>query len=169
MRRDIALLTQNARLFHGSLRDNMVLGAPHATDAEIMAALEAVGAWAFVRKLPTGLDHPILEGGLGLSGGQRQSLLLARLLLRQPRVLLLDEPTAALDEVSEREVIQNLRKLPRNHTLVIATHRPAILDIVDRIIVVDGGAIVVNGPREAVMAQLRGAPQAANAKQGVAA
>ena len=169
VRRDIALLTQNARLFHGSLRDNMVLGAPHATDAEIMAALEAVGAWAFVRKLPTGLDHPILEGGLGLSGGQRQSLLLARLLLRQPRVLLLDEPTAALDEVSEREVIQNLRKLPRNHTLVIATHRPAILDIVDRIIVVDGGAIVVNGPREAVMAQLRGAPQAANAKQGVAA
>ena len=169
VRRDIALLTQNARLFHGSLRDNMVLGAPHATDAEIMAALEAVGAWAFVRKLPTGLDHPILEGGLGLSGGQRQSLLLARLLLRQPRVLQLDEPTAALDEVSEREVIQNLRKLPRNHTLVIATHRPAILDIVDRIIVVDGGAIVVNGPREAVMAQLRGAPQAANAKQGVAA
>ncbi|MEG0936783.1 MAG: type I secretion system permease/ATPase [Comamonas sp.] len=169
VRRDIALLTQNARLFHGSLRDNMVLGSPHATDEDIMKALEAVGAWAFVRKLPTGLDHPILEGGLGLSGGQRQSLLLARLLLRQPRVLLLDEPTASLDEVAEREVIQSLRKLPRNHTLVIATHRPAVLDIVDRIIVVDGGTIVVNGPREAVMAQLRGAPQAANTKQGVAA
>ena len=163
VRRDLALLTQNARLFHGSLRENLTLGAPHASDAQIMTALQTVGAWSFVQRLPTGLDHPVLEGGLGLSGGQRQSLLLARLMLRMPRVLLLDEPTAALDEGAEREVIQNLHKLPASHTLIIATHRPAVLDIVDRIMVVDSGSIVIDGPRAAVLAQLRGAPQKVSA------
>jgi ATP-binding cassette subfamily C protein LapB len=157
------LLTQNARLFHGSLRENLTLGAPHASDEQIMTALQTVGAWSFVQRLPTGLDHPVLEGGLGLSGGQRQSLLLARLILRMPRVLLLDEPTAALDEGAEREVIQNLHKLPASHTLIIATHRPAVLDIVDRIMVVDSGSIVIDGPRAAVLAQLRGAPQKVSA------
>jgi ATP-binding cassette subfamily C protein LapB len=163
VRRDLALLTQNARLFHGSLRENLTLGAPHASDEQIMTALQTVGAWSFVQRLPTGLDHPVLEGGLGLSGGQRQSLLLARLILRMPRVLLLDEPTAALDEGAEREVIQNLHKLPASHTLIIATHRPAVLDIVDRIMVVDSGSIVIDGPRAAVLAQLRGAPQKVSA------
>ena len=163
VRRDLALLTQNARLFHGSLRENLTLGAPHASDEQIMTALQTVGAWSFVQRLPTGLDHPVLEGGLGLSGGQRQSLLLARLMLRMPRVLLLDEPTAALDEGAEREVIQNLHKLPASHTLIIATHRPAVLDIVDRIMVVDSGSIVIDGPRAAVLAQLRGAPQKVSA------
>jgi len=161
VRRDIALLTQNARLFHGSLRENLCLGAPHAGDTDLMAALQAVGAWGFVRQLSKGLDHPVLEGGLGLSGGQRQSLLLARLLVRQPQVLLLDEPTATLDEVAEREVITHLRSLAEGRTLVVATHRPAVLEAVDRVIVVDRGAIVLDGPRETVLAKLRGGPAVA--------
>ncbi|MCY1507664.1 Toxin RTX-I translocation ATP-binding protein [compost metagenome] len=155
VRRDVGLLAQDARLFHGTLRENLQMGTPHATDAELVAALQATGAWAFVRRLPTGLDHPLLEGGRGLSGGQRQSLLLARLLLRRPGVLLLDEPTASLDEVAEREVIEQLRALPAGRTLVLATHRPAVLEAVDRILVVDGGAVVLDGPREQVMARLR--------------
>ncbi|WP_310936128.1 type I secretion system permease/ATPase [Variovorax sp. UMC13] len=155
VRRDVALLSQNARLFHGTLRENLTLGAPHATDGELTAALQAVGAWAFVQRLPSGLNHPVLEGGLGLSGGQRQSLLLARLMLRQPRVLLLDEPTAALDEGAEREVIKMLRALAPGRTLLIATHRPAVLEAADRVIVVDGGAIVMDGARDEVLARLR--------------
>ena len=155
VRRDVAMLTQNARLFYGSLRENLLLGAPHASDAEIMKALQASGAWAFVRKLPTGLDHQVMEGGLGLSGGQRQSLLLSRLLLRNPRVLLLDEPTASLDEVAESEVIELLRNMAPGRTLVVATHRPAVLQAVERIIVVDNGTIVLDGKRDAVLQRLR--------------
>ncbi len=155
VRRDVSLLTQQARLFHGSLRENLRLGARHATDAEIVAALQAAGAWTFVQRLPMGLDYPVTEGGLGLSGGQRQSLLLARLLLRHPTVLLLDEPTAMLDESAERAVIRQLRELAPGRTLVVATHRPAVLEAVDRVIVLEAGAIVLDGPRDEILTALR--------------
>ena len=172
VRRDVALLTQNARLFYGTLRENLLLGAPHATDAELLKALQATGAWAFVRRLPLGLDYQVMEGGMGLSGGQRQSLLISRLLVRNPRVLLLDEPTASLDEVAEREVIGLLRNLAPGHTLVVATHRPAVLQAVDRIVVVDNGGVVLDGKRDAVLQRLRQgtkAPAAATAATATAA
>ncbi|PRY93413.1 ATP-binding cassette subfamily C protein LapB [Hasllibacter halocynthiae] len=154
VRRDVGLVRQDARLFHGTLRENLVLGAPLADDAAIMAKLEDLSLAAFVRNLPDGLDHPIQEGGLGLSGGQRQGLLLARMLLRDPRVLLLDEPTAALDEVAENAVIDALRDTP-DATLVIATHRPAVLRIVDRLVVLNAGGVALDGPKDEVLDRLR--------------
>ncbi|MCO8168669.1 type I secretion system permease/ATPase [Pseudomonas sp. 21LCFQ02] len=155
LRRDVGLLQQHARLFHGTLRDNMVLGAGRASDQELLAALSISGALEFVRRLPKGLDHLILEGGLGLSGGQRQSLLLARLLLRQPQVLLLDEPTAALDDVTEKRLLEELLRWCEGRTLVMATHRLSVLQRMQRIIVLDNGRIVIDAPREIALAQLR--------------
>ncbi len=161
VRRDIGLLTQNSRLFHGTLRENLTLGAPAASDAEIGRVLAMVGADTMVRRLREGLGHIVQEGGIGLSGGQIQTLLLARLLLRQPTVALLDEPTAAMDEGAERHFIQQLGGWSRTRTLVVATHRMRMLEIVDRIIVIDNGGVVLDGPKDQILAQMRGTRSAA--------
>ncbi|TGD65745.1 type I secretion system permease/ATPase [Tabrizicola sp. WMC-M-20] len=161
LRRDICIMGQGARLFHGSLRENLTLGAPMAADDEILTVLDSLRLADFIRKLPDGLDHMVQEGGLGLSGGQRQGLLLARLLLRHPKVLLLDEPSAALDEVSEAAVIDILAGLDRDITVIVATHRPAVLRMVNRLIVVSNGTLVHDGPKDQVLAQLRAGKTAA--------
>src|SRR5690606_3967106 len=102
------------------------------------------------------------EGGAGLSGGQRQALLLARALITSPNILLLDEPTAWLDEMSEKQFIQHLQQwLGKRRTLVVATHRLPILDLVDRIIVLENGKVVMDGPRDAILRQHGMAPQKA--------
>jgi ATP-binding cassette subfamily C protein LapB len=152
VRRDVALLNQNASLFFGTVRDNITMGLPHAKEDELIRALNLSGAGALVQSLQRGLDHPIMEGGKGLSGGQRQTLLLARTLIREPRVLLLDEPTAWLDDASERQLIQQLTPWLRHRTLVVATHRPAVLQWVDRVIVLEGGRVVADGPRDQLLA-----------------
>ena len=151
VRRDMGLLNQNAHLFFGSVRENLTLGSPLATDQELLNVLKLTGALNFVLDKKEGLDHQILEGGVGFSGGQRQALLLSRLLLRQPNILLLDEPTAAIDDVSEKQLIENLKGWLGQKTLVIATHRRAVLELVDRIIVVHDGKIVMDGPKEQVL------------------
>jgi ATP-binding cassette subfamily C protein LapB len=154
VRRDVGLLTQNARLFHGTLRENLMMGAPHAGDQEILEALALTGALEFISKFALGMDHMILEGGLGLSGGQRQSLLLSRLIIRQPQIVLLDEPTAALDDASERKLIQSLEQWGAQRTLIIATHRMSVLSLVDRIIVVDNGSVVIDDTKDNAIARL---------------
>lgn len=159
VRRDVALLSQTSRLFHGTLRDNLLLGAPGASDQALLDALKTSGAHTLVRKLSHGLDHVVLEGGVGLSGGQKQALLLARLVLRDPRVVLLDEPTASLDEASEKWVIERLKGWLSERTLVVATHRLSVLALVERIVVVDQGRIAMDDTKEAVMARLSQRPQ----------
>ncbi|RIV84147.1 type I secretion system permease/ATPase [Aurantiacibacter xanthus] len=151
-RREVGLLGANSRLFHGTIRENLTLGAPLASDEAIMRALAAVGADRFVSGLQSGLDYRLREGGGGLSAGQAQALLLARLLLREPTVLLLDEPSAAMDELTERHFVEQLGAWSRGRTLVIATHRTRLLDVVDRVIVLDKGRIASDQPRARFLA-----------------
>ena len=151
IRRDMALLNQNAHLFFGTIRENLTLGAPLASNDEIIRALQITNALEIMEQKKEGLDHLILEGGVGFSGGQKQALLLTRLLLRNPNIVLLDEPTASIDDVSEKVLIQHLKEWLGHRTLVVATHRPAVLQLVDRIIVVHEGKIIKDGPRDAIL------------------
>ena len=151
IRRDMSLLNQNAHLFFGTIRENLTLGAPLATSEEILRALQITNALEIVEQKKEGLDHMIMEGGVGFSGGQKQALLLARLVLRNPNIVLLDEPTASIDDVSEKILIQHLKQWLGHRTLVVATHRPAVLQLVDRIIVIHEGKIIKDGPRDAIL------------------
>ena len=156
VRRDVGLMTQNSRLFHGTLRDNILMGAPEASQKELLWALNTVGANEFIRKFAQGLDHMVLEGGHGLSGGQKQTILLARLLVRQPHVVLLDEPTASMDEATERHFIKHFGAWAKGRTVVVATHRMRMLELVDRIIVVDNGKVVLDNSKDKALLVLRG-------------
>lgn len=156
VRRDVGLVTQNSRLFYGTLRENITMGAPNAVDAEIQSVLSMVGAASFVRTLPEGLDYVVQEGGRGLSGGQKQALLLARMFIRNPSVVLLDEPTATMDEATERQFIASFAKWSVGRTVVIATHRMRILDLVDHLLVIESGAVAVDDTKERVLQKLLG-------------
>jgi len=151
VRREIGLLSNNSRLFHGTIRDNLTLGAPLASESEILRALEIARADHFIRGLRSGLEYPVQEGGAGLSGGQVQALLLARLLIRDPSVILLDEPTAAMDETTERHFVSRFSEWSQGRTVVVATHRMRILDLVDRVIVVENGVPSLDMPKTRFM------------------
>lgn len=160
IRRDTAYLGQGAQLFLGTIRENLIIGAPGASDEQILHALAVTGGLSLVQKQAQGLDLLLQEGGAGLSGGQRQTLLLTRALLRNSNILLLDEPSAPLDDVSERALVANLAQWLRGRTLVVTTNRPGLLDLVDRIVVIDAGKIVMDGPRQQVLARLSAPPPA---------
>ncbi|MGG4605916.1 type I secretion system permease/ATPase [Paenalcaligenes sp. Me131] len=154
LRRDAGLLSQNASLFYGTIRENITLAAPLASDPEILKALQMTGAMEFIQRLPTGLDHVLTEGGKGLSGGQRQALLLCRFILGNPEVVLLDEPTSAMDDTSERHFIKHLHDWVADRTLVMATHKLRMLELVDRILVISNGKIVMDDKKQIVLEKL---------------
>jgi ATP-binding cassette subfamily C protein LapB len=156
VRRSVGCLLQDASLFHGTLRENLTLAAPLASQEAVQRALKMVCADRLLLNQQHGMDLPLRESGAGLSGGQKQVLMLARLVLREPRIVLLDEPTASLDEGTEQEVIRNLDTWLEGRTLVVATHRYPILSIVQRVIVVDRGRIVLDAPRDEALAKLAG-------------
>lgn len=156
VRRDIGFLLQESNLFYGSIRENLLIANPHATDEEILEAMRLSCADRLLLNQPHGLDLKLRENGVGLSGGQKQSLLLARVLIRSPQILLLDEPTASLDDGTEATIIENLKGWLGSRTVIVATHRYQVLNMVDRIIVVDGGRVVQDGPKDQILALLGG-------------
>ncbi len=160
VRAHVSLLGQQPRLFLGTLRENLDMGRMDrlSSDDELIAALRRFGLDKLVQAHPLGLNMPIGEDGAGLSGGQRQMVGLARLTLRDPSVVLLDEPTSGLDEMSERAALQAMAEWARERTMVVVTHRPQVLPFVERIIVVDQGRVLMDGPREAILKRLRGEP-----------
>lgn len=162
LRNQIAQLTQAPRLFLGSLRENMNIARQDnfSTDQDLLVALRRFGMDHLIKNHPRGLDMPLGENGMGLSGGQKQLVALARLTLKDPRVVLLDEPTHSLDQESEMLALEAISRWTANRTLVVVTHRPQVLQIVDRIVVVDEGRVVIDGPRDAVLRHLRERDQA---------
>lgn len=156
VREHIGYLPQDVRLFQGTLRDNLTLGLPLPTDRQILEAARFTGLDHVIAAHPRGLGLEISEGGRGLSGGQRQLAGLTRLVLARPRIMLLDEPTAAMDAQLEEFIAEGLfGRCPADATLVVVTHKPALLRHFSRIIVIDRGKLVADGPREEVLHRLR--------------
>lgn len=154
LRRLIGYLGQDVRLFTGSLRENLNLTLLERDDGRLMQALDFAGLGPFVKNHPKGLDLEILDGGHGLSQGQRQSIGWARLWLQDPKICLLDEPTAALDQTLERTLVSRLETWLKGRTAIIATHRMPILSLTSRTLILQAGRMAVDGPRDQVLAHL---------------
>ena len=159
LRTGVGFVLQDTDLFFGKIRDNIAFGKPTATDEEILKAARLAGVESFIAGHPLGYDMPIAEGGRSLSGGQKQAIGLARALIRRPKVLFLDEPTAHFDVRSEAEFLERLKALGEEGlTIMISTHRLSLLSFVDRILLFERGKLVADGPRDKVIAMLRGGP-----------
>lgn len=155
LRRNIGYVPQDISLFFGSLRENITTAAPNAEDNQIIRAAEISGLSGFINAHPAGFDMQVGERGQLLSGGQRQSVAIARALINDPPILLLDEPTGSLDHSSEELIMKNLANYAKHKTLIVITHRSSLLSLADRIIVIDAGKIVADGPKIEVMEALR--------------
>lgn len=148
LRRNIGIVPQEVILFGGTIRENIAYGKPGAGEDEIIAAARASNSWEFITSFPDGLETVVGERGIKLSGGQRQRIAIARALLKDPRILILDEATSSLDAESERLVQDALDKLMEGRTSIIIAHRLATIKEVDRIYVLDGGKIVESGTHD---------------------
>lgn len=142
-------------LFNGTLRDNLLCGASYVDDETMLRVAEATGVHDFARRHPSGYNMQVGERGMNLSGGQRQAITLARSLLLDPPVLLMDEPTSSMDNTSEDLIKKALQPFISDKTVLLVTHRASMLSLVDRLIILDNGKIIADGPKETVMNALK--------------
>ena len=155
LRKAVGCVPQDINLFHGTVRDNITLGAGAVDDEVVVKAAKMAGVTDFTNIHPEGLDMPVAERGANLSGGQRQAIAVARAFMHDPSILVLDEPTSSMDHKSEQSIKEQLQEYCQDKTLVLVTHRMSLLDLVDRLIVIDRGKIVADGPKVQVMEALK--------------
>lgn len=155
LRRHVGYVPQDPIMFYGTLRENLTISARHADDTQILRAAQVGGIADFVNAHPKGFDMLVGERGESLSGGQRQGVAIARAAIADPPILLLDEPTGSMDHSSEEEIKRQLSRFAVGKTMIVVTHRTSLLELVDRIIVVDGGKVVADGPKHQVVEALR--------------
>jgi len=154
LRRAIGCVPQEAFLFMGTIKDNITIGEQNATDEQILKSSKIAGVHDFLGKHESGYDLQVGERGEGLSGGERQSITLARALLTEPDIMILDEPTNSMDGQTEEAFKQRMKNIIKDKTLILVTHRPSVLSLVDRLIVMDDGKIIADGPKDEVMQAL---------------
>ncbi|WP_372880177.1 type I secretion system permease/ATPase [Psychromonas sp.] len=155
LRRNFGYLAQDIVLFHGSIKDNILFGTRQVTEYQLMRAVQLSGVSMFTDLESQGLDQQVGEGGKSLSRGQRQAVAFARAILNDPQILLLDEPTASLDARAEKLFIQSMTQTVQNRTMLLITHKMHLLQLVDRIIVLDKGRLVADGPKKVILEQLK--------------
>lgn len=155
LRRNIGYVPQDIMLFSGSVRDNIVMGSPEVDDERLIQAARIAGVDNFVNRHPHGFDMQVGERGSLLSGGQRQAVAIARGLIHEPNILILDEPTNSMDNSTEDFIRKQLTQYSKDKTLVLVTHKMSLLSLVERIVVIDGGFVVADGPKAVVLDALK--------------
>ncbi len=156
LRKHIGYVSQDIHLFRGTVRDNITFRATHVPEGQMVKASVVSGAHEFIKKHPKGYDMPIAERGMGLSGGQKQSIAIARAFLFDAPIMLLDEPTASMDQMSENKIINNLKEELHDKTLLLVTQKMTLLTLVDRVIVIDNGKIIIDDTKESAIKKLSG-------------
>lgn len=157
LRKHIGYTSQQISLFSGTVKDNIIFKASYASDTQMLKAAKISGVESFVRKHPRGYEMPIGEGGVGLSGGQAQSIGLARAILLDQPIMIFDEPTSAMDQQTEKKLLQNMQGYLNEKTTIFVTQKLTLLALVNRIIVIDDGKVHLDGTKEAVLSNLQGA------------
>jgi len=159
LRKNMSYVPQEISLFNGTVRENIVLGTPLAKDEAVLEAARVAGVLDFLNTHPQGFDLNVGERGERLSGGQRQGIAIARAIISQASILVLDEPTASIDNTAETLFLRHFSEYVKDRTLLLVTHKASMLSLVDRLIVLNEGKIIADGPRDEVLNMLAGSPQ----------